>query len=613
MRHRRLASLVIGAAIAAGARGDVRILPQRETFDVAQDRRGVVYVAGAKGVLTYDGAWWSTIALPKRAPALAVESDDAGVVAAGGRGELGFLAGSRYRSLLAQLPAPQRDVGEVRGICTSERGFIFAGTRSVIEWNGGAPRIIGELAGPARCGRIGDAVILWNLDGLHRIEGQRIVNAGLQGRAVESAVETSGGNVLAAIRNEGLFVVDRAGNATRVSSEEHITDLAKAGDGFAAATSDGRVLLLDGNYATRNTIATGSAITSLFVDADGALWLASEQGPLMRIALRAATPRTPMIRNAAAAMAPLAHDFGRLRIEFAPLTYDDSIGYQYRLDPIDSAWSDWAAEPFIDYTRLGGGHYTFRLRTRDAHGKISDGASWTFTVLPPWYRKPLPVTLFAILAAALILWIVKLRTRALRRQADRLRALIAERTQELSEANQHLERLALLDDLTGIPNRRYFDRALARAWEIARERQTSLSVILLDLDHFKNLNDEYGHAAGDESLLHLGRLLAQKIRRSGEFASRSGDVVARIGGEEFAVLLAATDADGAMKTAETLRAAIEELDVSFDGKRMQLSVSCGVATMVPTANESAEVLVRRADTALYAAKAAGRNCVRVAA
>ena len=907
---RRGPALILAFALACFARADgpglplLRVIPQSEhgagpqTFDVAQNRRGLLYFGNLAGVLTYDGAWWNVVALPNASAVFAVESDSAGVIAVGAVGEFGYLtAANEYRSLVPQLPPSQRDVGDVRGLCTSERGFVFATERYAIEWNGGAPHVLAEIPAGTRCGRGG---LFWNGHGLHRLERGLLLPAGLPGKRVDAAVALDEHRTLAAVRDEGLFLVDHNGFATSLGiAAPIVNDMVRLRDGgVAVATREQGVLLLDANLKLSDTLDHTAGLpdvvlASALVDAEGALWLAY-YGPVVRVDLASpitvldarrgvkgsstavfrhdghlwittshglfkdqqrvdgvpapawdviaadgtllvatsegvftldGTPRRiagtetlgpytlrqsktdpsriwlaarkglatlrrdggswrfermvagvpghvrslveqdgvlwagtifngvirvgtgdavrrfgsgemmvnevagrlvitqngrlfhvdsrgalapdpllghlhmaddffvavedgqgnvwlntapprlvtrtrdgrysretiplPGVRNeiasinrdpdgsiwfsshdavfrysgggtaptqplplirASAGAQPLPNDFGRLRVECAPLSYGTGVTYQYRLEPADAAWSAWTAEPFIDYTRLGGGDYTFRLRTRGAAGAVSEEARWSFSVLPPWYRKPLPIALALLTAAALVALIVMLRTRALRRQADRLRALVAERTQELSEANQHLERLALLDELTSIPNRRYFDRALARAFEVAREDQSPLALILLDLDYFKGVNDTHGHAAGDAFLIHVGRLLSQKIRRSGEFstrrsgefASRSGDVVARIGGEEFAVLLVRTDDAGATRTAETLRAAIASLEVAYDETPMRLTTSCGVATLTPRAADTPEQLVRRADAALYAAKAAGRNCVRVA-
>ena len=197
----------------------------------------------------------------------------------------------------------------------------------------------------------------------------------------------------------------------------------------------------------------------------------------------------------------------------------------------------------------------------------------------------------------------RIRTASLRRQAERLRARVAEKTAELQEtvllleqANTRLEALSLEDDLTGIANRRNFERALADEWNRARRREQPLALILLDLDHFKDLNDRRGHPAGDDCLRRVGAFLAETVRRSGE-------VVARYGGEEFAILLPGVDAYGAIRVAETLREGIERLGA--------VTASCGVAAIIPT-TETSDQLVAGADRALYAAKHSGRNCVRVA-
>jgi diguanylate cyclase (GGDEF)-like protein len=210
-----------------------------------------------------------------------------------------------------------------------------------------------------------------------------------------------------------------------------------------------------------------------------------------------------------------------------------------------------------------------------------------------------------------VLLVIRARTGTLERQAERLRARVAEQTAELQEtvklleaANAQLEVLSLEDDLTGIANRRYFERTLADEWNRARRREQPLALILLDLDYFKELNDRRGHPAGDDCLRRVGAFLNETIRRSGE-------VVARYGGEEFAILLPGTDGDGAIRVAEKLREGIERLGIPY-GNGRRVTASCGIAAIIPGPDVSAENLVASADRALYAAKHSGRNCVRVA-
>ena len=355
-----------------------------------------------------------------------------------------------------------------------------------------------------------------------------------------------------------------------------------------------------------------AAINVLQTDSDGVVWFGTEQA-LYRFdnteTRAAAAQPAPLIPRVALAdgtsvIKPLPHSFGRLRIEFAPLSYRPGVTYQYRLDPADTAWSAWSREPFIDYTALAPGDYTFRLRARSAWGNVSEETQWWFTVLPAWYASRWAWLLWLALAVLVIAGIVRMRTRTLHRQAARLRELVNERTEDLRRANSQLERLSLLDELTGIANRRYFQRALVDDWHNALEQRRPLALILLDLDHFKQLNDERGHLEGDAALVQVGRFLSRQNRRSsGNLTSHIEGIVARIGGEEFGVLLENTTTEQAAAVAERIRAGIESLGIG-------VTVSCGVASMTPRDPDGSNVLIDRADHALYAAKAAGRNCVR---
>lgn len=914
-------------ALAAAANADERGLPlielhdQRrhgagaQVFDVTQSADGMLYFGGLKGVTTYDGAWWRSIALPNESAVFSIESGRGPELAVGAVDELGWVAPApdgtlAFHSLRPFLPEDQRNVGDVRAICTTSSGFLYVAEQLVLAWSGGAPRIVADLRNrPAvtpRCFRSRNTTWVALDTGLHRYDesARTLVSAGYAGKTVD-AVLPWGNRDLVIVRGEGLYAGDapfQSGANEWLRDKTITTAAALPGNRFLIGSREDGVLILDGNGAVEQWLDSGAGLpghvlSGSTVDREGSLWLTyygsiarleldspvtlfdarrglrgspnaverhqgrlyitsshglfvsnpggtftplggipvpawdvdsvgdellvstrdgvfirgadevprriagtenvvaytalrSKQDParvwlatkkglasirreargwsyegvlpgspphtveLVEVAsglwagtvfdgalhvdlsstppvirrygagelhaaeidgraaitdhrtifeprdgrllphpllghlrddfyliaqdhhgnvwtnsvppqllrrtgegsyaadpiriggvdvprihlirpdgnvvwlissdalhryeatrLPAALPQpAPLIRRAVTAddrpvIAPLRPSFGRVRIEFAPASYRPGVVYQYRLDPVDAQWSAWTAQPSIDYTTLDHGHYTFRVRSRSAAGIASGETRWSFTVLPPWYRTSAALAGWLLLAAIAVAAIVRLRTAALTRQAQRLRALVEERTEELQQANANLERLSLLDELTGIANRRYFQRALVEDWRHAHAQQQPLALVLFDLDYFKQLNDRYGHAAGDAALIRVARHLSRRSRRSGDFM-RSKDLVARIGGEEFALVLAGTTEEQALRIADTLRAGIEHLAIELTGSTVHVTASAGVAAVIPRDPESWSTLLRDADRALYAAKAAGRNCIR---
>jgi diguanylate cyclase (GGDEF)-like protein len=186
---------------------------------------------------------------------------------------------------------------------------------------------------------------------------------------------------------------------------------------------------------------------------------------------------------------------------------------------------------------------------------------------------------------------------------DKLKSVMG----ELEQAVNHLEQLAAIDELTGIPNRRTFDAAIAREWNRARREQTSIALLMIDVDFFKNYNDLYLHQQGDEALKQVAQTLRQ-------FAQRPGDSAARYGGEEFALILANPTAGYVKKIAEKLRSNIQDLKIKHEGSDTSdfLTVSVGTALCSAPKNDDYSVLISHADSALYEAKHAGRNQVKAA-
>lgn len=173
---------------------------------------------------------------------------------------------------------------------------------------------------------------------------------------------------------------------------------------------------------------------------------------------------------------------------------------------------------------------------------------------------------------------------------------------ELAKMNAKLERLAKTDELTGLNNRRHLFERLSQLWHVAHRHERPLSCIMFDIDHFKRINDTYGHAAGDLVLRSLADVCRKRLRMS--------DLAARIGGEEFCIICPETDAAGAANVAERTRAAIEAHDFRFEGKRIPVTASFGVACC-RAVHPGFEQMIAAADAGLYRAKEAGRNQVWV--
>ncbi|MQA23368.1 sensor domain-containing diguanylate cyclase [Rugamonas rivuli] len=224
-------------------------------------------------------------------------------------------------------------------------------------------------------------------------------------------------------------------------------------------------------------------------------------------------------------------------------------------------------------------------------------------VLAPWRAD---AYLFGGGAVVLVVAIALLGLRLVRQIQLRTlaEAELVRARNSLETLNQTLERLAMQDGLTGLANRRQFDTSLKNEFSRAMRSASSLALIMIDVDCFKQYNDLYGHAAGDECLKAISKVVADKKHRP-------GDVAARYGGEELVVLLPGTDVAGAIAVAENIRAAIEALELQHNGNVSgHVTVSAGVEAFAPVRFETEPVdLVKAADQALYRAKSQGRNRV----
>lgn len=301
---------------------------------------------------------------------------------------------------------------------------------------------------------------------------------------------------------------------------------------------------------------------------------------------------------------------GELEIRYAgiSLVAPEKVQFRYMLEPYDRWWVEAGTRRQAFYTNLPPGSYRFRLMASNEDGvSTALSSAVAFRLEPPFWRTPAFYVLAVLLAAAVGAGLFLLSVRNIRRKAARLARLVDERTHQLAEANARLETLSVVDSLTGVHNRRKLDQFLDQEWKRAVRSGRPLSVLIVDADHLKPINDQLGHQAGDEALRAVAGILKANLKRP-------SDLVARYGGDEFVVVMEGTDAEGARLMAETIRAQVEsQCRASRErGIPRDLTVSVGVSTAVPTLDKKYEDLIHSADEALLQAKRDGRNLVRCA-
>jgi diguanylate cyclase (GGDEF)-like protein len=313
---------------------------------------------------------------------------------------------------------------------------------------------------------------------------------------------------------------------------------------------------------------------------------------------------------------------GRRRLEFQytalSLLEPSRVAFRYKMEGFDDGWIEAGARRSAYYTNLPPGRYQFRVLAANNDGVWNEqGAGLHFQLRPRFTQT---AAFYVLCALGLVLFgfaLHWLRVAGLHAMRARLEHEVARRTRELEQkkqeledrnkqldaANTQLEHLAVEDGLTGLFNRRYLNDTLEKEFARAARDRAQIGLVLIDIDHFKKLNDAYGHPTGDERLRQVAEVLKKSIHRP-------GDVAARYGGEEFALLLPGTMQAGAGLLADRVRRAVEALNLPHSESAYQrVTLSCGVAAMWPHAGQQPAELIERADQALYRAKEDGRNRV----
>ena len=323
----------------------------------------------------------------------------------------------------------------------------------------------------------------------------------------------------------------------------------------------------------------------------------------------------------------LPSDTRKLEMAYVSLSYrtPEQIRYRYRLEGFDDDWIEREHLRNVQFTNLPPGRYTFKVSAAQRGGPWSpESASLKFEIKPRIYQRVWFIPLVVILLALFLYGLYRARVRQLEARELELSGIVDDRTRALSDKNIELEMLNLTisqqseafeqqartDSLTGLPNRRSMDEKLQEAFKTSVKNDQALCFGLLDVDHFKQVNDSYSHEVGDQAL----KVIAETMKRvmgaehAGKWAGLRGDeLTARWGGEEFALLFPDQDLESARAKCEKIRLAIQAIECNSFAPGLKLAVSIGLSERTGLSHH--EKLASIADVKLYEAKRNGRNQV----
>lgn len=302
----------------------------------------------------------------------------------------------------------------------------------------------------------------------------------------------------------------------------------------------------------------------------------------------------------------LPADYRELVLGFSVLDYrePEKNTIRYRLIGLSSSWSSASRNRELRYVNLPAGQYQLEIEGQNSQGiTVAEPLRIAIRVAAPWWHSPIlwfaAIVLLFVGISAVIYW----RELSLKRRNAKLALLVNERTEALEILTRQLKQRAEHDGLTGLLNRSGFDERFNRIRAQAHRQAVPLAVVLIDLDHFKRLNDQFGHAAGDFALQHFASLLQQRLRES--------DLCGRWGGEEFILALSDCDAQGAKTFCEDLLAALRQQPLIYQDTQLTISATFGIVQL-PASTPSLDQWVKWADQALYQGKHQGRGCAVIA-
>jgi diguanylate cyclase (GGDEF)-like protein len=603
------------------------------------------------GAFLFDGSRWSPF--PGGGPlrgriVRAIADDGAGALWFGTRNDGVFrFEGGRWRQFLP----PEFPSNRVYCSLRSRRGELWFGTRTgVARWSAGRFRVWhvadglpDETAWMIREDPEGRIVVATDR-GLSRLEGERFVVPPefeeFRKEVVRAFVFDRGGTLWVGTYGRGL--ARRSGGRWELlpdnqgPSNDFIWGLVADGAGRLWVATNRGIDLFDGrswrNFSTRDGMtAEEIAVNAALAAPDGSVWFGFGGGSgatRFEVPARGPRPVPPLVRfvdveaggrsRGAPERLELAWSERDVTFSWVGVSFRDEskVVYRTRLEGYDADWSKPESARSKRYTNLEPRTYRFLVLARSADGSWTPGpATVVLIVRPPfwaaWWFRLLAILALSSLLGGGVAW----QLRRVTRENERLEQTVRERTRSLeeqmaviSDLKEKYERLSITDPLTGLANRRFFLEQLDREIARARRHREGIGLVIIDLDHFKEINDRHGHQAGDLVLVRFARILEEWIRKS--------DLVARYGGEEFVIAFLHADREGALERTEALRRHLEEERLDSDGAELRITLSAGFF-WTDFAERSAEPfgfddMARLADQALYRAKAKGRNRVEVA-
>ena len=298
-------------------------------------------------------------------------------------------------------------------------------------------------------------------------------------------------------------------------------------------------------------------------------------------------------------------DSNFISFEYVALDYDspEKIHYSYLLEGFDDVWINAGNRYYTSYSNLPPGDYSFHVKAETVRGTVTDIASFDFEIDRPWYLTLPAYILYFMIFTTIILIIIKLREGYL---LNKKNSELNQLNKKLEIANRELESLSFTDSLTGIYNRHYFNKKFKELLNLSIRGNTELSLIMFDLDNFKEINDTYGHQVGDKVLQMISQQASQVLQRDTDF-------IARYGGDEFIIVLYDTSLEGTMLIAKKLKKAIEsprEIELEDNTIEKAVQVSIGVTNILPEQTTDTEEIIKKADQALYQAKKNGKSKIK---